>query len=187
MQGNKSLSDQITSFALYLIESEAEVCPRKNKRSKTQYENFLLSVEWLCKKLLAAHASFKNASVRISRDKNRYKAGRYVSKGLSYDITITGALGLMHKFGYVEMTNRGHYSRDTGQGDQTRYRLTDALLRHFEVVSSTLPKQLVGCEHTDPIVVQVATERRMKWKNGKPKFITVKVRKEYTDNQQTRE
>ena len=46
-------------------------------------------------------------------------------------------------------------------------------------------KQLVGHEDTDPIVVQVATERRMKWKDDKPKFVTIKVKKEYTDNEQT--
>ena len=178
---------QILTFALHLIEREVEVRPRKNKRSKSEHEKFLLSTEWLSKKLLAAHASHKSASVRISRDKNRYKAGRYVPKGITYTVAIESVLDLMEILGYVEMTNRGHYSRDTGQGDQTRYRLTDALLKHFEVVSSTLPKQLVGFEHTDPIVVQVATERRMKWKNGKQKFITVKVRKEYTDNEQTLE
>ena len=59
----------------------------------------------------------------------------------------------MEILGYVEMTNRGRYSRDTGEGDQTRYRPTDAFLKHFEVVSSTLPKQLVGYENTDPIVL----------------------------------
>ena len=71
MQDKKSLSDQITSFALHLIEREAEVSPRKNKRSESEHEKFLLSTEWLCKKLLAAYASHKGASVRISRDKNR--------------------------------------------------------------------------------------------------------------------
>ena len=181
------LKSQTEVFAKHLIECEAEVRPRKNKRSAAEHKKFLLSTEWLCKKMLAAHASHEGASVRISRDKNRYKAGRYVPKGVTYTVAIEGVLDLMEMLGYVEMTNRGHYSRDTGQGDQTRYKLTDAFLKHFEVVSSTLPKQLVGHEDTDPIVVQVATERRMKWKNGKPKFITVKVRKEYTDNQQTRE
>ena len=85
----------------------------------------------------------------------------------------------MEILGYVEMTNKGRYSRDTGEGDQTRYRPTDAFLKHFEVVSSTLPKQLIGHEDTDPIVVQVATERRMKWKDDKPKFVTIKVKKSW--------
>ena len=80
---------QITMFAHHLIDREVEVRPRKNKRSKSEYDKFLLSVEWLCKKLLAAHASHKGASVRISRDKNRYKAGRYVPKGVtSFAITL---------------------------------------------------------------------------------------------------
>ena len=180
------LNQQIQAFTLHLIEREAEVRPRKNKRSLVEHEKFLLSTGWLCRKLLAVHAAHKGASTRISRDKNRYKAGRYVPKGVTYTIAIEGVLDLMEILGYVEMTNRGHYSRDAGQGDQTRYRLTDAFLKHFEVVSSTLPKQLVGHEDTDPIVVQVTTERRMKWKEGKPKFITIKVKKEYTDNEQTR-
>ena len=181
-----NLDNQILTFALHLIEREAEVRPRKNKRSVSEHEKFLLSTGWLCRKLLAVHAAQKGASTRISRDKNRYKAGRYVPKGVTYTIAIEGVLDLMEVLGYVQMANRGRYSRETGEGDQTRYRPTDTFLKHFEVVSSILPKQLVGHEDTDPIVVQVATERRMKWKDGKPKFVTIKVKKEYTDNEQTR-
>ena len=162
----ENLDNQITLFALHLIEREANVRPRKNKRSASEHEKFLLSAEWLCKKLLAAHASHKGASVRISRDKNRYKAGRYVPKGVTYTVAIEGVLDLMEILGYVEMTNRGHYSRDTGQGDQTRYRLTDALLKHFEVVSSTLPKTLIGFEDSDPIVLQKTIKRTTNSKDG---------------------
>jgi len=81
-----NLNDQIQAFALYLIGCEAEIRPRRNKRSASEHEKFLLSTEWLCRKLLASHASLKGASVRISRDKNRYKAGRYVPKGVTYTI-----------------------------------------------------------------------------------------------------
>ena len=76
-----NLSDHTILFALHLIEREAEVRPRKNKRSASEDEKFLLSTEWLCNKLQVAHASHKGASVCISRDKNRYKAGRYVPRG----------------------------------------------------------------------------------------------------------
>ena len=179
------LNQQIQAFTLHLIKREAEVRPRKNKRSVSEHEKFLLSTGWLCRKLIAVHAAHKGASTRISRDKNRYKAGRYVPEGITYTIAIEGVLDLMEILGYVQMTNRGRYRRETGEGDQTRYRPTDTFLKHFEVVSSILPKQLVGHEDTDPIVVQVATERRMKWKDDKPKFVTIKVKKEYTDNEQT--
>ncbi len=180
----ENLYKQITLFAHHLIEREVEVRPRKNKRSKSEHEKFLLSVGWLCKKLLAAHASHKGASVRISRDKNRYKAGRYVPKGVTYTVAIEGVLDLMEILGYVEMTNRGHYSRDTGQGDQTRYRLTDAFLKHFEVVSSTLPKQLVGYEHTDPIVLQKRIEREVIDNDGVVTTITEKKKLPYEDTPQ---
>ena len=103
-----TLNQQIQIFALHLIEREAKVRPRKNKRSISEHEKFLLSTQWLCKKLLAAHASHEGASVRISRDKNRYTAGRYVPKGLSYDITVTGVLDLMDLLGYVAVTSRGN-------------------------------------------------------------------------------
>ena len=179
------LNQQIQIFTLHLVEREAEVRPRKNKRSESEHEKFLLSTGWLCRKLIAVHAAHKGASTRISRDKNRYKAGRYVPEGITYTIAIEGVLDLMEILGYVQMTNRGRYRRETVEGDQTRYRPTDTFLKHFEVVSSILPKQLVGHEDTDPIVVQVATERRMKWKDDKPKFVTIKVKKEYTDNEQT--
>ena len=180
----ENLYKQITLFAHHLIEREVELRPRKNKRSKSEQEKFLLSTEWLCKKLLAAHASYEGASVRISRDKNRYKAGRYVPKGVTYTVAIEGVLDLMEMVGYVEMTNRGHYSRDTGQGDQTRYRLTDALLKHFEVVSSTLPKQLVGYEDTDPIILQKKIERDVKDSDGVVTAISEKKKLPYEDTPQ---
>ena len=72
------LNQQIQTFALHLIEREAKVRRRKNKRSASEHEKFLLSTGWLCKKLLAVHTAHMGASARISRDKNRYKAGRYV-------------------------------------------------------------------------------------------------------------
>ena len=184
MQDTDSLKSQIKMFASHLIKREAEVRPRKNKRSVSEHEKFLLSTEWLCKKLLAAHASHKGASVRISRDKNRYKAGRYVPKGVTYTVAIEGVLDLMEILGYVEMTNRGHYSRNTGQGDQTRYRLTDAFLKHFEVVSSTLPKQLVGNEDTDPIVLQKRIEREVTDSDGAVTTISEKKKLPYEDTPQ---
>ena len=78
------LIQQIQTFAMHLIEREAEVRPRKNKRSESEHEKFLLSTGWLCRKLLAVHAAHKGASTRISRDKNRYKAGRYVLEDVAF-------------------------------------------------------------------------------------------------------
>ena len=175
------LNQQIQTFAQHLIECEAEVRPRKNKRSPVEHEKFLLSTGWLYRKLLAVHAAHKGASTRISRDKNRYKAGRYVPEGVTYTIAIEGVLDLMEILGYVEMTNRGRYSRDTGEGDQTRYRPTDAFLKHFEVVSSTLPKQLVGYEDTDPIVLQKRIEREVKDSDGVVTTIPEKKKLPYED------
>ena len=178
------LKNQIQAFAFHLIEREAEVRPRKNKRSQDEYEKFLLSTGWLCRKLLSVNAAHEDASTRISRDKNRYKAGRYVLRGVTYTIAIEGVLDLMEMLGYVEMTNRGHYSRDTGKGDQTRYKPTDTFLKHFEVVSSTLPKQLVGYEDTDPIVLQKKVEREVTDKDGVVTTIIEKKKLLYDDTPQ---
>ena len=178
------LKNQIQAFAFHLIEREAEVRPRKNKRSQDEYEKFLLSTGWLCMKLLSVNAAHEDASTRISRDKNRYKAGRYVLRGVTYTIAIEGVLDLMEMLGYVEMTNRGHYSRDTGKGDQTRYKPTDTFLKHFEVVSSTLPKQLVGYEDTDPIVLQKKVEREVTDKDGVVTTIIEKKKLLYDDTPQ---
>ena len=95
------LNQQIQNFALHLIEREAHVRPRKNKRSESEHEKFLLSTGWLCRKLIAVHIAHKGASTRISRDKNRYKAGRYVPEGVTYTIAIEGVLDLMEILGYV--------------------------------------------------------------------------------------
>ena len=180
----ENLGNQIHTFALHLIGREAEVRPRKNKRSASEHEKFLLSTGWLCRKLLAVNAAHEGASTRISRDKNRYKAGRYVLRGVTYTIAIEGVLDLMEMLGYVEMTNRGHYSRDTGKGDQTRYKPTDTFLKHFEVVSSTLPKQLVGYEDADPIVLQKKVEREVTDKDGVVTTIIEKKKLFYDDTPQ---
>lgn len=176
-----SLEKQLHSFANHLIEREAEIRSRKNKRSVSEHEKFLLSTRWLCKKLLLADASYKSASIRISRDKNRYKAGRYVPEGISHKVTIEGVLDLMHILGFVELTDRGHFSRDTGKGGQTRYRPTDAFRKHFEVDHSTLPKLLVGHEDTDPIVLQKTITREVVDKDGVASTIKEKKKLPYND------
>ena len=78
------LDIQINAFAELLIEKEKHVRPRGNKRSDIEYEKFVLSTAWLCKKLLLINSAHKDASIHISRDKNRYKSGRYVPKGISH-------------------------------------------------------------------------------------------------------
>ena len=80
---DNDLNQQIQAFALHLIESEAEVRPRKNKRSLVEHEKFLLSIGWLFRKLIAVNAAHKGEYTRISRDRNRYKADRYVPEGAS--------------------------------------------------------------------------------------------------------
>ena len=157
----KPLDKQIDEFAMHLIMREAEVRPRSNKRSAIEHEKFVLSTRWLCRKLLLAHAAHKGSSIRISRDKNRYTQGRYVPEGISHRVTIEGVLDLMDILGYVQLTDRGNFGRISGKGGQTRYKPTQAFLKHFNGVSSTLPKQLVGHEDTDTIVVQVTAERKM--------------------------
>ena len=181
----KSLDEQIHHFALCLIDQEAKVCPRKNKRSANEHEKFLLSVGWLCRKLLLSHSASNRASTRISRDKNRYKAGRYVPEGVTYTIAIEGALDLMDLLGYVQKTADGWFSPDSSKGSQSRYMPTQDFLKQFEVVSSTLPKQLVGHEDTDPIIVQTKETRTVSNKDGTTTSFTHKKRKPYDDTSQT--
>lgn len=50
---------------------------------------------------------------------------------------------------YVQLTERGHFDRSSGKGGQTRYTPTQAFLKHFDSVSSTLPKQLVKDKEHD--------------------------------------
>ena len=76
------LNQQIQTFALHLIEREAEVRPRKNKRSESEHEKFLLSTGWLCRKLSLACS----ANHQLASEKNRYKAGRYVPEGVTVQL-----------------------------------------------------------------------------------------------------
>ena len=148
---------------MHLIKRETEVRPRSNKRSAKEHEKFVLSTGWLCRKLLLAHAAHKGSSIRISRDKNRYTQGRYVPEGISHRVTIEGVLDLMDILGYVKLTDRGNFDRISGEGGQTRYKPTQAFLKHFNGVSSTLPKQLVKDKDHDysPIQLHRQTLRRI--------------------------
>tara|TARA_E500000178_G_scaffold322980_1_gene348163 strand:- start:78 stop:1463 length:1386 start_codon:yes stop_codon:yes gene_type:complete len=178
------LDIQINAFAELLIEKEKHVRPRGNKRSDIEYEKFVLSTAWLCKKLLLINSAHKDASIHISRDKNRYKSGRYVPKGISHRVTIEGVLDLMEILGYVDLITRGNYSRQTGKGEQTTYKPTKAFIDYFNVVNSLLPKRLAAFDNTENVVLQITQRRKLKWKDGKPKHIPVKVKKEYADTPQ---
>ena len=70
---------------------------------------------------------------------------------------------------------RGSYDRTKGKGEQTRIAATRKLVDWFAADPALLPKVLVGCEDTDPLVVQVTDKR--KGKNKKGKEVTFKTKK----------
>ena len=114
-------------------------------------------------RLLLINSTHKDASIHISRDKNRYKSGRYVPIGISYKITIEGVLELMDILGYVDLVARGNYIRETGKGEQTRYRPAKALIDYFNVVNNLLPKRLAAFDNTENVVLQITQRRKLKW------------------------
>ena len=181
----EQLEKRIRDLAEHLIKLEQDAKLIKQKRSATSVTKFHLSTGWLCKKLLASYVASPETGMRISKDKNRYASGRYVPEGVSYDITIDGVLHLMEIDGFVREVRSGSYDRNKGAGKQTRITATRKLVDWFAADPALLPKLLVGCEDTDPLVVQITSKRKGKNKKGKEVTFKTKKLKPYSDNANT--
>ena len=176
------LEQCIQDLAEHLIQLEQTAKLMKQNRAKSSVAKFHLSTGWLCKKLLASYLASPESGMRISKDKNRYTKGRYVPEGVTYDITVGGVLPLMAIDGFVREVRKGSYNRSKGEGEQTRIAATRKLVDWFNADPALLPKALVGCEDTDPLVVQVTTKRKGKNKKGKEITFKTKKLKKYTDD-----
>lgn len=161
------LEQRIHDLAEHLLQLEQDAKIKKQRRAASSVTKFHLSTGWLCKKLLASYVASPEAGMRISKDKNRCTSGRYVPEGISYDITIDGVLFLLMVDGFVRKVRGGSYDRTKGKGDQTRIAAKAKLVDWFAADPALLPKALVGCEDTDPLVVQITGKRKGKNKNGK--------------------
>ena len=158
---------------------------KKQRRAASSVAKFHLSTSWLCKRLLASYAATPTAGMRISRDRNRYIKGRYVPDGVNYDIAIDGVLALMQLTGFVREVRSFRFDHTSGEGDQTRIAATAKLVDWFAADPALIPKALVGCEDTDPVVVQVTTKRKGKNKKGKEVTFKTKTLLKYTDDANT--
>ena len=179
------LEHRIHDLAEHLLQLEQDAKIKKQRRAASSVTKFHLSTGWLCKKLLASYVASPEAVMRISRDKIRYTSGRYVPEGISYDITIDGVLFLLMVDGFVREVRCGSYDRTKGKGDQTRIAANAKLVDWFAADPALLPKALVGCEDTDPLIVQVKGKRKGKNENGKEFTFKTKTLKQYTDNADT--
>ena len=177
------LEQRIHDLAKHLLQLEQEAKLKKQRRAASSVAKFHLSTGWLCKKLLASYSASPTAGMRISKDRNRYIKGRYVPDGITYDITIDGVLALLEMDGFVSEVRGGRYDRTKGEGDQTR--IAAKLVDWFDVDPALIPKALVGCEDTDPVVVQVTTKRKGTDERGKVVNFKTKTLKKYTDDANT--
>ena len=181
----KHLEQRIHDLADHLLQLEQDAKLKKQRRAASSVAKFHLSTGWLCRKLLASYSASPTAGMRISKDRNRYTKGRYVPDGVTYDITIDGVLALLELDGFVREVRGGHYDRTKGEGDQTRIAATAKMVDWFAADPALIPKALVGCEDTDPVVVQVTTKRKGKNKKGKEVTFKTKTLKKYTDDANT--
>ena len=181
------LEQRIHDLAEHLIQLEYEANLIKQKRAESSVAKFHLSTGWLCKKLLASYVASAETGMRISKDRNRYTRGRYIPIGVTYDITIDGVLPLMEIDGFAREVRSFKFDRTKGEGKQTRIAATGKLVDWFAVDPALLPKALVACEDTDPLVVQVTTKRKGKNKKGKEVTFKTKTLKKYTDNAATKQ
>ena len=181
------LEQCIQDLAEHLIQFEQTAKLMKQNRARSSVAKFHLSTGWLCKKLLASYVASPETGMRISKDKNSYIKGRYVPEGVTYDITIDGVLLLMEINDFVREVRSFRFSHATGKGDQTRIAATRKLVDWFAADPALLPKVLVDCEDTDPLVVRVTTKR--KGTNKKGKEVTFKTKKltKYTDDANTKQ
>ena len=180
------LEQHILELSEHLIQLEQNAKLMKQKRAASSVVKFHISTGWLCKKLLASHVASPETGMRISKDKNRYVSGSYVPSGVTYDITIGGVLPLMEIDGFVHEVRSFRFDHATGKGDQTRIAATRKLVDWFAADPALLPKLLVGCEDTDPLVVQITTKRTGKNKDGKEVTFKTKKLKKYTDDANTK-
>ena len=181
----KHLEQRIHDLADHLLQLEQDAKLKKQRRAASSVAKFHLSTGWLCRKLLASYSASPTAGMRISKDRNRYTKGRYVPDGITYDITIDGVLALLELDGFVREVRGGRYDRTKGEGDQTRIAATAKMVDWFAADPALIPKALVGCEDTDPVVVQVTTKRKGKNKKGKEVTFKTKTLKKYTDDANT--
>ena len=181
----KHLEQRIHDLADHLLQLEQDAKLKKQRRAASSVAKFHLSTGWLCRKLLASYSASPTAGMRISKDRNRYTKGRYVPDGITYDITIDGVLALLELDGFVREVRGGRYDRTKGEGDQTRIAATAKMVDWFAADPALIPKALVGCEDTDPVVVQVTTKRKGKNKKGKGVTFKTKTLKKYTDDANT--
>lgn len=179
------LEQRIHDLAEHLLQLEQDAKLIKQKRAKSSVTKFHLSTAWLCKRLLASYTASPEAGMRISKDRNRYTKGRYVPEGVTYDIAIDGVLPLMEIDGFVREVRSFRFDRTKGEGEQTRIAATRKLVDWFAADPALLPKALVGCEDTDPLVVQVTGKRKGKNRNGKEVTFKTKTLKLYTDDAST--
>ena len=181
----KQLEKRIHDLAEHLIQLEQDAKLIKQKRSANSVAKFHLSTGWLCKKLLASYVASPETGMRISKDKNSYIKGRYVPEGVTYDITIDGVLLLMELNDFAREVRSFRFNHATGKGDQTRIAATRKLVDWFAADPALLPKVLVGCEDTEPLVVRVTTKRKGTNKKGKEVTFKTKKLKKYKDNANT--
>ena len=179
------LEQRIHDLAEHLIQLEQDAKLIKQRRAKSSVTKFHLSTGWLCKRLLASYTASPEAGMRISKDRNRYTKGRYVPEGVTYDIAVDGVLPLMEIDGFVREVRSFRFDRTKGEGEQTRIAATRKLVDWFAADPALLPKALVGCEDTDPLVVQVTGKRKGKNRNGKEITFKTKTLKPYTDDAST--
>ena len=181
----KHLEQRIHDLADHLLQLEQDAKLKNQRRAASSVAKFHLSTGWWCRKLLASYSASPTAGMRISKDRNRYTKGRYVPDGITYDITIDGVLALLELDGFVREVRGGRYDRTKGEGDQTRIAATAKMVDWFAADPALIPKALVGCEDTDPVVVQVTTKRKGKNKKGKEVTFKTKTLKKYTDDANT--
>ena len=179
------IEQRIHDLAEHLLQLEQDAKLMKQRRAKSSVTKFHLSTAWLCRKLLASYVASPEAGMRISKDKNRYASGRYVPEGVTYDIIIGGVLPLMEIDGFVREVRSFRFDHATGKGSQTRIAATRKLVDWFAADPALLPKLLVGCEDTDPLVVQITSKRKGTNKKGKEVTFKTKELKPYTDNANT--
>jgi len=179
------IEQRIHDLAEHLLQLEQDAKLMKQRRAKSSVTKFHLSTAWLCKRLLASYVASAESGMRISKDKNRYASGRYVPEGVTYDITIGGVLPLMEIDGFVREVRSFGFDHATGKGSQTRIAATRKLVDWFAADPALLPKLLVGCEDTDPVVVQITSKRKGNNKKGKEVTFKTKKLKPYVDNTNT--
>jgi len=131
-KGMEMLADIVGNLAAEITASEGRA---RNRTADAQrnFEHALITIVQDCWKGLSISPDYESG---IHKRAGYYSENRrYKDSNLTYRQTMSAFDGLV-RLGFVEVTRDGFFDRDTGKGEITRYRPTDAFMETLKGIQA---------------------------------------------------